>query len=1051
MEVLHERLQTLQNVLRRAEAHAVHREPAPDPMHPPEPAPGPAVEPAAADPVASLLSTNVAESETVDEPADNASINPTEGASDAALPSSLMETQFISALDEMNDRDNGGDTAGDDERHNRLAEDELGATLSSSQLSRAVEQIELVKRFIEIRREPSAAMRAELHEALRPLERRVLMNEVDRDFRFGMNRIREFSPDRLVPASDSRDTEEFLAEQELNDSMESAWRDCGSDMSRGSSASVDIADICNGLLENENDELHESMIDQRSNDALTEEQIRAVGDANVTVRPPQGSGDSLNVVSMLGDLIERELTDATIPVGEWADEEAMTDMSEANEIATEGPARDPITYVERSFDGDRPDENNQPIAHDPFPVGIRRRRAPRFRRPARENEVALAEPAVAADMNPLVLNRPENPAAGGAAGQADGNAAAANQPARARDPNDGLFPALTSWFFLVAAYVVVFQVTYEALPVLLGRAVLRVLSLREFMARFMADVARVSQLKNANFTSLVGEGIVLLGNVTNSSGSGSELAKVGVLSPDIAEADSSILSDLFSNSALEFQHGAWLFDQLDSLVTTGSAFDDESSVVMYMESIVGFFAFALIIQIALTIYFFCYVRSARAMGRYMYTQFAAVGRYVFATLKGTSLAYLELGLPPKLMGFLISVATIKVFQTTFEDRFDVCYELPILCGFVVWAVGVVLIFHFSIILISLHNLLREEVVDGLIPGVRDFDAMIDTVIGFYDNKTTLAHLKRIFITTSLYLFLFVSTIFVPLHFGHYLFPFMGMTPLKLRFAHKSSGTELERSVELLVSHMLIPFLIERSQGGVLDKLLRFILSAGGQIFKVGDLLSPGVFPFARAAPPQDTLDVLHVRAFEAVAPADGAAEPSTVEPLLIDDPLSPRTTPRATRWIDIEKFSVEFRVCAFVLFVLLCLSFAYSAALHVTLTTGRFLVSFIDAKAEHDANNFCVGVATCGGLVYAGSFIVRDIRSVELLHSIKTVFNKWGRIGAKLVVVGVCGLSVPPMLVGILNEAIVLNPLSVALDETPSFPLFRCWALGVIILKGWIK
>jgi hypothetical protein len=369
------------------------------------------------------------------------------------------------------------------------------------------------------------------------------------------------------------------------------------------------------------------------------------------------------------------------------------------------------------------------------------------------------------------------------------------------------------------------------------------------------------------------------------------------------------------------------------------------------------------------------------------------------------------------------------------------------------------------VLISLHNLLREEVADGLIPGVRDYDAMIETVIGFYDNKTIWMHMKRIFINLSLNLILFICLIFVPLHFGHILFPFTGLSPLKFQFASKSSaGTELERSVELLVSHMLLPFLVERSQGNALDKLLRAILGVGAQIFKVSYLLNPHAFPFARVVvPPQDTLDVIHVRNFQAdtgvIAGVDQQVNESELSNTTIATDNTTTTvtsTPRPFSLsqlsaIDIEKFSFEFRICGFVLFVMVCLSVSYSAALHITLTTGRFLVSLVDATANHDANNLCVGVAACGAMVYAGSFIARDFRSMELWNSIKAVFHKWGRIGLKLTVVSLCGLSVPPLLVGILNEAILLNPLTIAHDETPSYPIFRSWALGIIILKGWIK
>lgn len=1086
LEVLHERLETLQDRLRQAETRTVNREPI----------------------VAATTTTAAANIPTEVIPPGSTSTAGEDENDYVVFPDgeALDHSLFEESEDEIDIETKSGEH--EEAVFNESAGVKAGS-LSSAQLSHAVEQIELMKRFIEIRREPSAAARAELTEALRPLERRVMMNESDQNLRFQMNHIRDVSPDRSIPVSDNSVDIDELVEQELIQNMESAWRDCGSDVSLDSDSGSDSSS-------NSDDEEYLKRSEAKSikklkkglvnkwHASLMEEYDRSMEGVAVS---QSESEQSMNMLSMLGDLIDRELVDDKNK-DESKDEgnveemkiDSMLDAAVSNEETHSNISNYDQINSESIIESSEINETivdvavePRPAVNDPFPVGIRRRRiSHRFPQPNRAIENAQIG---ATNVNPLVL-RPDGLNQIDAV-QHEGNLVPAadniapvmnNQPEGER--NDGFFSDLTSWFFLVVAYVIVFQITYDALPVLLGRAVLTVLQMRGSLTAFMSDVAKVAHFNAGNLTKLiVTSALYLSGDLSTGDNSSipdidfpSSSSASGIYNSDIVpSSSSSILSDIFSNPALELQHGTWLLDQLDLLVNNDTNIQDESILLVYVESLVGFCVIAFIVVLALICYFFFYVRSASAMKRYIYTQFAMASQYTSITIKGAGLAYIELGLTPKLIGFLLSIATIKVFQTTFEDRFDICYDLPILCGCVVWAVGVMLMFHFSIVLMSLHSLLREEVIYGVIPGARDYDAMIETVIGFYDNKSIWEHMKRIFISISLNLFLFVCIVFIPLHFGHILFPLSGLNPLKFRVASKSSGTELERSVELLVSHMLLPFLIERSQGDALDTLFRAILGVGGRMFKVGYLLNPHAFPFARVVPPQDTNNILHVRVLQLNAAVDNeiaTADTNSIDAGVATD-LSPDQQPQVTAAnstltatassdsssipimmsqpirqraiIDMEKFSIEFRTCAFVLTVLICLSIAYSATLHITLMTGRFLVSFIDAKADHDANNLCVGVAACCGLIYACSFIARDFRSIELWNSIKTVFNKWGRIAVKLSIVSIFGLSLPPLLVGILNEAILLNPLTVAHDETPSFPLFRSWALGVIILKGWIK
>ncbi len=99
----------------------------------------------------------------------------------------------------------------------------------------------------------------------------------------------------------------------------------------------------------------------------------------------------------------------------------------------------------------------------------------------------------------------------------------------------------------------------------------------------------------------------------------------------------------------------------------------------------------------------------------------------------------------------------------------------------------------------------------------------------------------------------------------------------------------------------------------------------------------------------------------------------------------------------------------------------------------------------------CVGVLICWGTTQIGSYIIRDIQGDHNIKLIMKIVYKWLIIATKVIIIGMVGLSIPPLLIGILNEVLFWVPLSTPLNETPKYPLFRCWALGLLYLKGWIK
>lgn len=132
-------------------------------------------------------------------------------------------------------------------------------------------------------------------------------------------------------------------------------------------------------------------------------------------------------------------------------------------------------------------------------------------------------------------------------------------------------------------------------------------------------------------------------------------------------------------------------------------------------------------------------------------------------------------------------------------------------------------------------------------------------------------------------------------------------------------------------------------------------------------------------------------------------------------------------------------------------------SIYIIIVVMHLFLSYIaimhSGNADHDVYAMCIGVTVCWGLSQIITYIARDLHSHRraALITFFAVTSKWLFIGIKALLVIAVSLSLPPLLIGVLNEAIFYSPMSVGWTETPVYPLFRCWALGVIYMKGWIK
>jgi len=76
----------------------------------------------------------------------------------------------------------------------------------------------------------------------------------------------------------------------------------------------------------------------------------------------------------------------------------------------------------------------------------------------------------------------------------------------------------------------------------------------------------------------------------------------------------------------------------------------------------------------------------------------------------------------------------------------------------------------------------------------------------------------------------------------------------------------------------------------------------------------------------------------------------------------------------------------------------------------------------------------------------REIKQDSVISSVV----KLAALSLKVLCTGLLWLPPPPLLLGLLLEAVILIPLRTPLYETPQYSFLQCWAIGLILLKVWV-
>lgn len=136
------------------------------------------------------------------------------------------------------------------------------------------------------------------------------------------------------------------------------------------------------------------------------------------------------------------------------------------------------------------------------------------------------------------------------------------------------------------------------------------------------------------------------------------------------------------------------------------------------------------------------------------------------------------GVLPQLLGWLIGVATLRVFDTSLQERLDLCSTIPVICGIAHWLAGVFFMMHLNVIVSELRSMIRQDLLQDFIPDLQPRD-IEDLGLDQIANHPISGLIRRALMNTCIYIPAVMFAVMVPARLGHLVSP-CGR-PLKLHF------------------------------------------------------------------------------------------------------------------------------------------------------------------------------------------------------------------------------------------------------------------------------
>jgi len=136
---------------------------------------------------------------------------------------------------------------------------------------------------------------------------------------------------------------------------------------------------------------------------------------------------------------------------------------------------------------------------------------------------------------------------------------------------------------------------------------------------------------------------------------------------------------------------------------------------------------------------------------------------------------------------------------------------------------------------------------------------------------------------------------------------------------------------------------------------------------------------------------------------------------------------------------------------LAALSLASCWLVHLPLLVGKRLLASLRLTVQHDLYALSTGFCACWAVFSSAQYVARDVLRNADLPSLLRAAGKWGWAALKCSLLASVWLTLPPLLLGVLLEAVLVVPVRTGFTETPRYPLVQCWAVGLVLLKIWTR
>jgi hypothetical protein len=285
-------------------------------------------------------------------------------------------------------------------------------------------------------------------------------------------------------------------------------------------------------------------------------------------------------------------------------------------------------------------------------------------------------------------------------------------------------------------------------------------------------------------------------------------------------------------------------------------------------------------------------------------------------------------------------------------------------------------------------------------------------------------------------------------------------------AASSGSSSMHFPVEMLISHILLPYIIEKLQyTKTIRNILKKLFTNLRNVLEITDFLALTAFPELENEinPPQPT--------------ENQNSNVNNNNNINEATPIAPLQPPPPQQQHQHNRLPHELKLFLLIACLLLAFTILTSWVIHIPLFVGRYLLNTVYHFQSDDLFNYPIGFIICYIVVYTCQYILLDLLQIgHLLHhhhhpvgpgggqdvpenerppSMVWMFLlivwKWVSLGVKIFVAGFLWLLIPPLLIGYILENLFIVPFRTETYTTPIFPFIQSWILGLIALKLFVK